>query len=109
MLPLLLILLGGLLVYIHTTKKEKPNQQSPNTSTENIPHQLQTEKELRRSKTDRKLFGVCGGLAKYFDVDATLVRFIFVALILMSFGWGLLIYIILGLVMPEEKLNTQTS
>ncbi|MBA4312770.1 MAG: hypothetical protein C0417_09090 [Chlorobiaceae bacterium] len=65
---------------------------------------VEQQKELRRSRTNRKLFGVCGGLANYFDLDPTLVRFIFVALIFISFGWGLLIYIILGIIMPEEKL-----
>ncbi|MBI5019998.1 MAG: PspC domain-containing protein [Ignavibacteriales bacterium] len=65
-------------------------------------------KELRRSRTNRKLFGVCGGLANYFDFDPTLMRFIFIALVFISFGWGLLIYIILGIIMPEEKL-TETS
>ena len=109
MLPLLLILLGGLLVYIHTTKRNESQNQTGSVATENMSPQSQPVKELHRSKSNRKLFGVCGGLAKYFDVDATLVRFIFVALIFMSFGWGLLIYIILGIVMPEEKLNTQTS
>ncbi len=109
MLPLLLILLGGLLVYIHTTKRNESQSQTGSVATENMSPQTEPVKELRRSKSNRKLFGVCGGIAKYFDIDPTLVRFIFVALIFMSFGWGLLIYIILGIVMPEEKLNTQTS
>jgi phage shock protein C len=42
-------------------------------------------------------------VAKYFGLDPTLVRFLFVFLVLVSFGWGLLLYIILGIVMPEEK------
>jgi len=109
MLPLLLILLGGLLVYIHTTKRNASQSQAGSAATENMSQQSESVKELRRSKSNRKLFGVCGGIAKYFEIDPTLVRFIFVALIFMSFGWGLLIYIILGIVMPEEKLNTQTS
>lgn len=39
-------------------------------------------KKFYRSRTDRKIWGVCGGLAKYFDVDPTIVRVIFVASIL---------------------------
>ena len=65
-------------------------------------------RELRRSIRDRKLFGVCGGLADYFSVDATIVRLIAVVLVFASFGWALLIYIALGILMPEEKLSVQS-
>jgi phage shock protein C len=61
------------------------------------------QKDLRRSVVNRKLFGVCGGVADYFSVDATVVRLLFVLLVVASFGWGLLIYVLLGLLMPEEK------
>lgn len=64
-------------------------------------------KELRRSIRNRKLFGVCGGLGDYFSIDPTIVRLIAVALVFASFGWVLLIYIALGLLMPEEKLSMQ--
>jgi phage shock protein PspC (stress-responsive transcriptional regulator) len=113
-LPVLLILLGGFFIYIHTSKREPaPAQSTPPTpeptmtsgessgSTEAPPQPERVE--LRRSKSNRKLFGVCGGVAKYFGLDPTLVRFLFVFLVLVSFGWGLLLYIILGIVMPEEK------
>jgi phage shock protein C len=62
-------------------------------------------KELRRSIRNRKLFGVCGGLGDYFSIDPTIVRLIAVALVFASFGWVLLIYIALGILMPEEKLS----
>lgn len=58
------------------------------------------EKKLMRSTTDKMVAGVCGGLAEYFDIDATLVRALFVIVTLLG-GSGLLIYIILWLVMPE--------
>lgn len=64
-------------------------------------------RELRRSIRNRKLFGVCGGLGDYFGVDPTIVRLVFVALVVASFGWVLLIYIALGILMPEEKLSIQ--
>ena len=59
------------------------------------------KKKLTRSKDDRWLAGVCGGLGEYFGVDGTLVRVLF---ILFSFvvGGSILIYIILWIVMPEE-------
>jgi len=62
------------------------------------------EKRLMRSNTDKKLAGVCGGLAEYLDVDSTIVRLAFVLLSL-YFGNGLLLYIIAYLVMPEDSSN----
>ena len=59
------------------------------------------EKRLVRSSLDKKIAGVCGGLARYFDIDATLVRVVFVLLALFS-GGGLILYIILWLVMPAS-------
>ena len=53
-------------------------------------------------KKDKKIFGVCGGLGDYFDIDPTIVRVIFLLAIL-GFGTGLLLYLILALVMPDEK------
>ena len=60
------------------------------------------ERRLHRSSTNHMIFGVCGGLAEYFDVDATLVRLIFVVLTLAS-GWGVLAYIVLAIIMPPES------
>jgi phage shock protein C len=56
---------------------------------------------LYRSQTDRMVAGVCGGLAKYFNVDPTVIRLIFVVLALAG-GPGLLLYIILWLITPIE-------
>jgi phage shock protein C len=61
---------------------------------------METNKRLTRSTTDKKVAGVCGGLAEYFNVDSTLVRLIFVLATLMG-GPGLLLYIVLWVVMPE--------
>ena len=57
-------------------------------------------KRIYKSNTDKRVWGVCGGLARYFDVDPTLVRLLFVVLTLAG-GPGFLLYIVLGLVMPE--------
>ncbi|GAB5492011.1 MAG: hypothetical protein Phog2KO_22260 [Phototrophicaceae bacterium] len=59
-------------------------------------------KKLHRSESNEKIAGVCAGLADYFDVDVTLVRIAFVALALMG-GPGILLYIILWLVLPDES------
>jgi len=58
-------------------------------------------KKFYRSRTDRKIWGVCGGLAKYFDIDPTLVRVLAVASLFVG-TLGFWIYIILALVTPVE-------
>jgi len=59
-------------------------------------------KKLYRSKTDKMIAGVCGGLAQYFAIDATLVRLLFAALVVFGVGAPLLIYLILAVVIPLE-------
>jgi phage shock protein C len=56
---------------------------------------------LYRSKSDRMISGVCGGLGKYFNVDSTLIRLIFLLLAVFG-GGGVILYIILAIIMPEE-------
>lgn len=57
---------------------------------------------LRRSRSNRMVLGVCGGIAKATGIDATLVRLVWVVLSLGSMGAGLIIYMIAGLLLPEE-------
>ena len=59
------------------------------------------ERRLYRSNTERMIWGVCGGLARYFDIDPTLVRVIMVLLIFAN-GLGILAYIICAIVLPSE-------
>ena len=64
------------------------------------------ERKLYRSKTDSKIFGVLGGLAKYFNVDATILRIIYVLLSIFVIGCPIIIYLIVALVIPEEPEDT---
>ena len=57
------------------------------------------EKKLYKSRTNKKLCGVCGGLAEYLEMDATVLRLIAAALVIFC-GVGLLAYIIAALIMP---------
>ena len=68
---------------------------------------MNTQKRLYRSTQERMFAGVCGGIADYLDVDPTLVRLFFVALTLISGGQGLIIYIVLMLVVPEQPEETR--
>lgn len=65
------------------------------------------ERKLYRSRSDRKLFGVIGGLAKYFNVDATVLRVIYVLLSIFVIGCPIIIYLIVALIIPDEPENTE--
>ena len=62
------------------------------------------EKKLYRSRTDKKLCGVCGGLAEYLEVDATIIRLI-LALMVIFAGFGVLAYLVAALVIPMAPEN----
>ncbi len=55
----------------------------------------------RLVKGEKKLAGVCSGVANYFDMDPTVVRAIFL-IALFGFGTGLIVYIILAIIMPDK-------
>jgi phage shock protein C len=57
-------------------------------------------RRLTLSVTDKKIAGVCGGIAEYFGIDANLVRLITVVLALLG-GSGLLIYVVAWIIMPK--------
>lgn len=58
-------------------------------------------KELFRSRTNKVLAGVCGGLGAYMDVDPTVIRLVWVVVTLVSFGLGIIIYLAAWLLIPE--------
>ena len=64
-------------------------------------------KKLYRSRTDRKISGVYGGLAKYFDIDPLIVRVIAVVSIFIT-GVSIIAYIIMALVVPVENSEINT-
>ncbi len=66
-------------------------------------------KRLYRSTTDRMVAGVCGGIAEYFNIDPVIVRIIAVILLLPGGLPGLLPYIILWIVVPEDTTRPKTT
>jgi len=82
------------------------------TSTSNAQQTTNKKKTFRarklyRNSNDRIVSGVASGLAAYFDIDPAIVRILFVVLTFISFGWGILIYLILLIAMPEAKTKAQ--
>jgi len=61
-------------------------------------------RKLYRSKKDKIIGGVCGGLGKYFDIDPVLIRILFVFLTFYH-GSGLIIYLVLLIIVPPEPIN----
>ena len=65
------------------------------------------QKKLTRSVSDKKIAGVCGGIAKYFEIDVTIVRLVF-ALSLLFAGVTFWVYLVMALVLPKEgPVNNQ--
>jgi phage shock protein C len=62
---------------------------------------MNATRKLYRSKTNRQVAGVCGGLAEYFNLDATLIRILFVVLAVLG-GSGLVIYVAMWIIVPKE-------
>lgn len=65
-------------------------------------------KRLYRSRTNKMVAGVCGGLGEYMDIDPTLVRIVFVLLVLAS-GMGVLAYLAMWLIVPEEGETAESA
>jgi len=63
------------------------------------------KKKLYRSKKNKMIAGVCGGIAEYFDIDPTLVRLLGLVLVL-SGGAGVIAYIIAWIIIPEKPEQT---
>ncbi len=60
------------------------------------------EKRLTRSRTNKMICGVCGGVGEYFNMDPTVIRLIWAVASIGSLGTGFLVYIIAAVVIPEE-------
>ncbi len=98
--PSLLILAG---IYFVVGRKSQTTAE-PGTSSSALP-----PKRLHRSRIDKKILGVCGGLGEYFEIDPTLVRLLFVAFALSSAGFGLLLYLLLYLLMPQDQPSSASQ
>ncbi len=58
------------------------------------------EKHLTRSKSNRMIGGVCGGIGEYFSIDPTLIRIIFVGIFFLGVGFPLIGYMLLWIIIP---------
>lgn len=114
MLPGILILIG---IYFLTKRVKIPppptaqappvevGQQSQDQTPTPAPstEENRESKMLRRSLTDKKLLGICGGAGEYFDIDPTIVRIGYAVFTILSVGTGILLYFLMYLIIPEGQ------
>ena len=62
---------------------------------------MNASRKLYRSTTNRQLAGVCGGLAEYFNLDATLIRVLFIVLAVLG-GSGVILYVAMWIIVPKQ-------
>ena len=98
----ILIILGIILLMSSSKKNKKLNNDSEN----DIPFDLNN---ITRSKKDRMIAGVCAGIAKYFNIDSAIIRLLWVFGTFVSVGVGVLIYIILIFVIPEQEIQSESK
>ncbi|MBQ8001941.1 MAG: PspC domain-containing protein [Clostridia bacterium] len=60
-------------------------------------------KKLCKSKTEKKICGVCGGIAEYLQVDPTIIRLILLLIICLGWGTGVIVYFAAALIMPDGE------
>jgi phage shock protein PspC (stress-responsive transcriptional regulator) len=60
-------------------------------------------RKLYLSDKDRKIAGVCGGLADYFGIDSTIVRILWALAVVVSYGTGFILYLVFWLIVPRER------
>ncbi|MDD2568573.1 MAG: PspC domain-containing protein [Clostridia bacterium] len=59
-------------------------------------------KKVYRNNENKKLLGVCGGIAEYFGIDATIVRLAWAVVTMFTVGGGVLAYILAALILPDD-------
>jgi len=91
---------GAKIIYRKSSEKAK--------SYESTLKSTHSTSKLYRSRTNRRVWGVCGGLGNYFNIDPVIIRIGFI-LAFLGWGTGLLLYIILTIFIEEEPLYAETQ
>ena len=60
------------------------------------------EKKFYKTDYNKMIFGVCNGIAEYFNIDVSIVRVIFVLAALLGFGTSIIVYIVLAIILPTK-------
>jgi phage shock protein C len=85
----------------HRTQPHETGQPGSIAGTRRERQRHAETRKLYRSRSNRQVAGVCGGLAQYFNLDATLIRILFVVLAVLG-GSGLVLYVAMWIIVPSE-------
>ena len=88
-----------------TTTESSSGSKKSNRTGDFDDYALSQKKRLFKSRTDKKISGVCGGLASYFGMSSTMVRLIFAIATLFGYGSFILVYIALSIALPKEPVD----
>lgn len=101
------ILIGAGIWFLVGVKKTSPAPTAEEGQQAAAPAAPQTNgtSRLYRSRSDSKLFGVCGGIGAYLNTDSTIVRILFIVATFASGGLMLLLYVIMAIVVPHEPVQ----
>ena len=90
----IVLILVGVLLLFNRTKKDSEERSAESS-----------RKKLYRSRNQRMIAGVCGGLAEYFQFDVSIIRVLWILATILSVGIGIVAYIVMMFVFPEETDN----
>ena len=105
--PAVLIVVGALLLRRHRGDRsfaQDIKERMPDSET--VKQTLKATRQripLKRSREDRMLLGVCGGLARTFGIEASIVRLLWALFSIGSLGTGVIIYVLMALILPEDE------
>ena len=102
-LPIIIIGLGAWLLLRPANSVSTLSSKSEKTDKEEAEKDGNERPKLTRSRVDKKISGVCGGIGEYFDIDSTIVRILWVLATLASAGFGILAYIIFVIIISQSK------
>ena len=112
-LPVVLIMAGVAFLFggrngLTNAGAETPPEGTTNDSTGSTQEEASAMPQparLYKSRVERKLFGVCGGIAMYANVDPTIIRILFIVALFASFGFMALLYIAMAIIVPNEPVQ----
>lgn len=102
-LPVMVIGLGAWLLLRPANTRSTQSSKSAKIEGDDEEKDDNGRRKLTRSRVDKKISGVCGGIGEYFDIDSTIVRILWVLATLASAGFGIVAYIIFVIVISQSE------
>lgn len=104
--PILLIAIGLFLIITYLQGKQNSQPiEGVEMKSRGEKEGVESMKRLYKSRKNRMIFGVCGGLGEYLNTDPTVVRILWVILAISSLGIAILLYLIMAIIVPEEPTS----